>query len=699
MGTLSELALDISYRSDEGNVVSDFYVPCLERCSIYRRAAGYFTSSGLALAAKGLAHLIERQGKVQLVVSPVLTDADIDAIQQGYKSRDAVLEDAARRELKDPEHELSKNRLSALSWLIANGTLDIKLALRIDLVTRRYTSGIYHEKIGIFSDSYGNHVAFTGSGNETVGGLVANFESIDVYCSWRDPEGRVARKLAAFDRLWGNSTGGLVVLDFNEVSKALLARYKTMDPSKCDPEAIKTPSTIGNTARRPHLPSSLMLRPYQETAITSWLQNNGTGILQMATGTGKTITALAAAVRLLDRFGLQALLIICPYKHLVAQWERECTRFGFIPLLAFEAKAQWFDELTRRLADLGRRPNEFLCVITTNATFASDAFRQRIRYFPPKTLLIADEVHNLGATQLAAALPVGIKLRLGLSATPDRWFDDEGTQRLHRYFSKVLEPRLGIKEAIQLGALTPYRYYPVLVELTEDERQEYLELSAKISRMQGFDDANAENPALTSLYVRRARLIGAAANKLDALRAIGRSHRDATHMLFYCGDGQVECDLDDTLRRQVDEVTRILGSELHIKVDRYTAETDVEEREELCEALDRGRIQGLVAIRCLDEGVDIPSVRTAVILASSTNPMQFVQRRGRVLRRSEGKEFAEIYDMIVVPPREAKSIAAERSLLRKELARFAEFSDLALNAGEARATVFELQKMFNLMDI
>jgi superfamily II DNA or RNA helicase len=314
-------------------------------------------------------------------------------------------------------------------------------------------------------------------------------------------------------------------------------------------------------------------------------------------------------------------------------------------------------------------------------------------------VLVADEVHNLGAAKLAEQLPNNFKLRLGLSATPERWFDDEGTQRLKRYFGPVLEPRLGLREAITIGALTPYRYYPVLVELTDDEREEYLSLSAKIARLYSGDEEGLNSPALTALLLQRARLIGAAANKLNELRRIGAQHRTATHMLFYCGDGQVESPEDDAFRRQVDEVTRILGVELGIKVAPYTAATEMEERDTLREDLAAGRIQGLVAIRCLDEGVDIPSVRTAVLLASSTNPRQFIQRRGRVLRRAEGKEFAEIYDMIVVPPMEARSSNSERSLLKKELTRFAEFADLALNAGTARAVVLKLQKTFHLLDI
>lgn len=699
MGNLSELKLDISYRSDRGNVVTDFYVPCLTQSRLYRRAAGYFTSRGLAIAAKGLAQLIETGGKLQLVVSPFLTEADIESIELGYQEREQVLRGAVFRGVENVESKLIRHRLSALAWLISVGALDIKLAFRVDSETRRIRSGIYHEKIGIFSDDNNNHVAFTGSQNETEGGLLENFESIDVFCSWRDPEARVARKLQAFEKLWSDETAGLAVVEFNEVGREVLDRFRTDTPPTADPEAISLGLQRNGTLKRPRLPTTLTLRDYQERAVKSWFQKNGTGILEMATGTGKTITGLAIATKLSEEIKLQAMIVVCPYKHLVTQWSQECANFGLEPLLAYESRTRWYDDLTHELSTLTRDLGRFLCVITTNTTLSSEAFQQRLQYFPEKTLLIADEVHNLGAARLSESLPCNVRLRLGLSATPERWFDVEGTQRLCDYFGAVLEPRLGIKEAIELKALVPYRYYPILIELTPNEKDVYLQLSARLARFYSVDSDYEMSDALTSLLMQRARLIGTAANKLVELRRIAAQRRNATHMLFYCGDGSIECEVEHSIRRQVEEVTRVLGAELGIKVGVYVAETSLDERHELRLGLESGSLQGLVAIRCLDEGVDIPAVRTAVILASSTNPRQFVQRRGRVLRRHPGKDAAEIYDMIVVPPQEACVTEAERSLVRKELLRFAEFADIALNSGEARAVMLEVQKQFDLFDV
>ena len=697
---LKTLVLDISYRSDTSNVVTQFYVPCLEESILYRRAAGYFTSSGLSLAAKGIAHLIKNGGRIRLVASPHLTDDDLAAITAGYRSRDEVLRAAAARDVQDAKTELERDRLAALAWLISIGALDIKLAFRVEPYSGRIRRGIYHEKIGIFTDADGHSVAFSGSQNETAGGLVENFESIDVFCSWIDRQ-RVERKTKEFDTLWDDRTAGLAVVDFTAVSQEILQKYKSSAPPDIDPaerqNILRSPSQkIGN---KPNIPDSITLRSYQIDAANNWLKSNGKGILQLATGTGKTITALSIASNLAKRAGLQGLVIVCPYKHLVSQWADECRRFSMEPILAYDERATWYDALTTALSAAGRSADEFVCVIVTNATFGSDGFQQRLKYFPSKTLLVVDEVHNVGAEHLSKALPSSIELRLGLSATPERWFDLDGTNRLIEYFGPILEPKIGIKEAIELKALVPYRYHPILIELTDQERIKYLDISARIARIFNSVGLGEENASLKALSLERARLVASASNKMIALRDLGKILQNKKQMLFYCGDGRVDIPDEDYNRRQIEEVTRVLGAELLIKVAIYDQNTNIEERKEMKNDLANGRLQGLVAIRCLDEGVDIPSVQTAVILASSTNPRQFIQRRGRVLRIAPGKSHAEIYDMIVVPPLEVANSESERSLVRKELTRFRQFADLAMNAGEALGKVLELQKHFGLMDI
>jgi DNA phosphorothioation system restriction enzyme len=448
------------------------------------------------------------------------------------------------------------------------------------------------------------------------------------------------------------------------------------------------------------MPPSLKLRQYQREAVANWFANQGRGTLKMATGSGKTITALAIATELYQKIGLQVLLVICPYCHLVNQWGRESEKFGLKPILAFEDARSWQNNLAAGLYQVRSSERTFLTIITTNATLMGDSLRSQLRYFPEKTLIIGDEVHNLGAPRLGQSLPRNIGLRLALSATPERHFDEQGTESILDYFGPVLQPELTLGDAIRQKALVHYLYYPILVELTEAETRKYSYLTKKIGWALWGDEKVENNDALTTLLIQRARLIGAAANKLIALRELMINRLDTAHTLFYCGDGSVEGPVRKNNNHQLKETAKLLGAELGYRVNTYTAATPLAEREKLRQQFESGELQGLVAIRCLDEGVDIPAIRNAVILASSSNPRQFIQRRGRILRPHPGKERATLFDMIVLPPDLGReTIEVERNLLRKELKRFLEFADLADNAGEARVKLLQIQQRYGLLDI
>jgi len=704
--SLKNLDLRSQYRSDRHNLLEDFYIPCLERSLTYDRAVGFFSSTSLAAAAKGITALIQVGGRMRLIASPHLSQDDADAIFKGLKQREEVITTVLLQELEQLD-QLARDRLGYLAWLLSKGLLEIKLAVH----QNPHQRGIYHEKLGIFSDPDDNVVVFTGSANESASGLIDNFECMDVFRSWRSGDDeRIAEKIEDFRRLWQNQTPTLEILDFPEAARQSLLRLRPTqfpvaemlatkshepqgDYSVQSSQPFKTPSFY------PVTPAWLHLRPYQEQAIANWFANQGRGTLKMATGSGKTITALAIAAELYQKIQLQALLVVCPYRHLVKQWARECQKFGLAPVLAFENVRFWQGLLSTQLYNVRSGHQPFLTVITTNATLMGQGLQSQLPFFPKKTLIVGDEAHNLGAQRLEASLPRSIGLRLGLSATPERYFDDRGTQALFDYFGTVLEPEFTLKDAIQQGALVHYLYYPILVELTEPEIETYADLTSRIGRAIAIG-GDEENDSLTALLMQRARLIGAAVNKLEALREVMRSRLDTTHTLFYCGDGSVEDHLSDESQRQLEAVAQILGKEMGYGVATYTAETTLEEREDLRDQFELGELPGLVAIRCLDEGVDIPAIQTAVILASSGNPRQFVQRRGRILRPHPNKRRATLFDMIVLPPDLGReTLEIERNLLRKELQRFVEFADLADNVGEARVKLLALQDRYGLLDL
>ena len=446
----------------------------------------------------------------------------------------------------------------------------------------------------------------------------------------------------------------------------------------------------------PCLPLDLTLREYQKQAVVNWFRQRGRGMLKMATGSGKTITALALATELYEKIGLQVLLVVCPFRHLVTQWGKECQRFNLQPILAFESVEQWQGELSHQLYHLMKGTQDFLTVITTNATLISEGFQSQLSYFPEKTLIVGDEAHHLGSPRLLASLPSQIGLRLGLSATPERYFDETGTEGVLSYFGEVLTPQFTLADAIAQSALVPYFYYPLFVELTESEAFAYAKLTKRIGWALAENSNLGSNETLTSLLMQRSRLVGTAQNKLPKLVELMRDRINTSHTLFYCGDGAIETASQGTYR-QVAAVTRLLGNELGFRVHRYTAETPMREREKLHQQFVTGELQGLVAIRCLDEGVDIPAIRHAVILASTGNPRQFIQRRGRVLRPHPGKTEATVFDMIVVPPTlDRATWEVERNLLRKELKRFLEFAKLAKNAQEATQQLLALQDHYQI---
>lgn len=699
--SLQTLNLQCEYRSDQTNTVTDFYIPCLNVSREYWRAVGYFTSQGLALAARGLSSFIHNEGKMRLVASPMLTEEDISAIQKGYSAREDVVEEAILRELDGDFTEIVNHRLKCLAWLIAENRLDIKIASPSEVNLSNY-GAIYHEKIGVFIDGDGNTVAFTGSQNETVGGLLANFESIDVYWSWSDPDQRVRRKIDNFNRLWDNLTPKLNVLDFPVAAKQRLLDHKPTSPPSIDPEIpmynLSTKESGTSYSYRPKaidLPSTLELRDYQQEAIDAWFCNDCRGFLEMATGSGKTITALSALVRLVKEKQRLFILIACPFQHLVEQWDKEASQFGFQSIFAYQSRQTWVNRLNEALIDFNFGSLKVVCVITTHDTFIGEVMQQTLSRIQGDAVLVADEAHHLGATKSRQNLPDLFNHRLGLSATPNRWFDPEGTAALKTYFGKTIY-EFSLDDAIQKGCLCPYNYYPHLVELTEAELEEYENLSKKIARLFSYQEDNqTTEKGLEALLRKRADLLNKAENKLPTLKQLVVDRTDLLHhALFYCAPGQI------------DRVTPMLGQELRLRIHRFTAEEPTNQRRSLLEDFASGRLQGLVAMRCLDEGVDVPSTQSAYILASSGNPREFIQRRGRILRNAKSKDHAFIHDLIAVPPldycqqrKDTSTFSAERKIVQRELKRFGEFAKSAANRYQAIEKIWEIARIYDLMGV
>lgn len=704
---LRSLNLHNRYRSDHEDVVASFFVPSFTAASSYNRAVGYFTSTSLALYARGIEAFAARGGTMRLIASPHLNEDDIVDIERGYDMR-TIVERATLRELDAHNSDPLLDGLGLLGRLIAQGQLDIKLAF----VEQEGRVGIYHEKIGVFRDPQGDLVGFTGSSNETYGGLMANFESVEVYQGWVPGDGARALRLEEdFTALWSDTTPHLRVEPFPEVARERLLELAEDRPRAVvagrDDALIDTPPAVDKVTRLA-LPDWLSIRDYQRNAVELWLANRGRGILKMATGTGKTKTAMIAATQLGN--GLKrheqplVIVIVAPQLHLVDQWITEVEEFGVAPIAVYDDSKKWQPLVESQLTSLrmGQRP--LVVMVATNSSFAGPKFQSVLSRISQHLLVIADEAHNLGSSTYLGALPHNATYRLALSATPERWFDDEGTEKLIEYFGDVIF-ELPMDQAIAMGALTRYHYYPRLVELAPDETEYYVELTKKIAqRIAAGDDVvdTSEDSALGRLLRDRSNILGHAQGKIAALEADLKAQRDSWFQLVYCAEGRRPRPLGEAPgERQLSEVMDMIGNKLLLSVHDYIGETSRSQRKDLLRRFSSGDdLRILSAMKCLDEGVDIPDARTGYLLASSSNPRQFIQRRGRLLRRAEGKTHAVIYDYLAVPPAGTPiNFDVERALLIRELQRANEFGKLSENFEETLKVLRPLKEQYQLMDL
>lgn len=725
--SLKDVQLKKEYRSLIDNVVQKFYIPTLKHAVMYQRAVGFFSSSALVEISKGIAAMAAAGGKIQLVASPYLSDEDIEAIKKGYEDREKIIEGALLSQLSDDHLDFySTERLNLLANLIADGILDIRIAYTED----KNGIGMYHEKMGIITDADGNKVAFSGSNNESASAMYVNYETMDVFRSWGDESerDRVNLKQNAFLSIWNDFEPNIHVLEFPKITDAMIEKYRkkpanfSVDREQFQPVASRNtlhePSTPyeSKNSNHPKIPENVQLHEYQLEAIASWVGENYRGIFDMATGTGKTYTGIGALTKLYDDLaGSLGVVIVCPYQHLVEQWVEDLEKFNIKPIIGHSASKQknWLDLLTNaiRYQKLGIAGRSFFCFICTNATFATKKVQALIQKMSGNVLFIADEAHNLGARNYKKLMPEGFPYRLGLSATLERHGDEEGTEALTTYFGKKCI-EYSLDRAIKEKKLTPYRYYPIPVYLTSEEYDEYELLTKDIAKhVKKLKNGKVKLDDIGELLaMKRARLIAAASKKLDALREAILPYRNDNYILVYCGaaslqpEGEYGAVDDESELRQIDIVTDMLGNELNMKVSQFTSKEDMDERAILKQEFAKGEnLQALIAIKCLDEGVNIPQIRTAFILASTTNPKEYIQRRGRVLRLADGKECAEIYDFITLPRplSQVHSLPTEytqydNSLVLRELTRMEEFARIADNPLDSHDLIFKIRDAYHI---
>lgn len=637
----------ISYGDD--NIASAFLNPVLSHTKLYRRSVGFFSSSVFVPIMDGIVELTRNDGHIQLIASPNLSKEDVEAINLGYQKREEIIHSAFDRDFNTVLDELDDLNLQLLSELIATGVLDIKIA-----VTNG--TGIYHDKLGILDDFDGNTIVFYGSSNSSISGYQNNYEKIRIVKSWitSDLES-IQDECGEFDKLWSGTNPH--VTSYSYTKAAAQHVLKVVEKRK--------------TAKAQKSSSPIKLRDYQQDAINAWVANNWHGFYVMATGTGKTWTAIYSAVELMKQ--RPVLTVICaPYKHLVRQWAEDVVKAmpGAILIMVSSENHNWEQQLNDAIVRQRVQPSTQIVVISTITSFNLERFKKILNKSTQEKLLIVDEAHRF--TNRPIELTSQFRYMLGLSATPFSGKNTaKGIELMNFFGGQVFN--LPIEAALDKGFLVKYYYYPIFVNATPDEEERFRKKSAQIAGC--FKNGVCIDPESRALHLRaRLRIIAMAQEKIDRIDEILSHVKERDHLIVYCGDGKLYDDNDDEIRH-INFAKRALLKR-NYKPSQFTASENMAKRMELVDLFNEGSIDALVAIRCLDEGINIPSITGALILASNDDYREFVQRRGRILRTYGNKQYANIYDVIVLPSWETEKMA------EIELRRFYEYARLAENKKE-----------------
>ncbi len=662
--TLDKLTLNCIYDKAYCNVAEEFYLPCMNNSSFYYRSTGYFSSSIYLIVWSTLQDFIDRGGHIRIICSPLLSNEDKAAIVDGVHSRsDEILS----KQIMDELNELLKSDkiipTKLLTCLVAKGIVDIKLAVMNN-------DSIFHDKVGVFGDEMGNIVGFRGTMNETYKGLSSdgNSESVDVYANFSEASSDRERAKRAFDSfkdLWNNEVPPIEVYD---LPTSIRKKFLEISENENFDDLLKAQINSQNSAKKTQ--DTRKLRNHQSQALTSWYNYGRRGILEHATGSGKTFTAICAIRESLAKNEIPFVLV--PSTALLQQWKKELDfALSDVKPTIYQC-GDGHTDWKKNLSILSRfvpDSTDKLIILSVMATASTNEFLSKFKG-GNHIFMVADEVHRLGSSKYRNILNIETGPRLGLSATPQRFGDPDGTYAIYSYFEHTLEPKYTLHDAIQDNVLTQYKYYPTPVSLTPEEQDEWNAITKKIKKRSAILNNSSKqhgnylsDNTLKSLLIARSRILKNASEKVDAaIQIIEENYKEGQKWIVYC----------DNIDNQLETVINRLSK--RYRVLQYHSRLSDDERKAVMNYFDiNGGI--LVSVKCLDEGVDIPSVSHALIMASSKNPREFIQRRGRVLRKYDGKQLAHLYDLIVMPFINEETTDADSglSIIESELARAIQF--------------------------
>ena len=669
---LTNLKLKSIYRTYKDSIEKDFYAPCFSESVSLHRAVGFFSLHSLTLSIDGLIRLIRNKGKIELICSPELTQADAELIDACISlDKEHITKELIETITGSQLTEEEMVQLDIICNMLCDGLLTIKIAFQ--------SLGLYHEKFGIFVDETNNMVYFNGSMNDTKAAFKQNHESIFVLPSWQNEQNMqtIENELNYFKRLWSGEEESVVVMDFPEaVKEQLLSYYKR---SKSLDEAIDRYIT------KLSKPSRKTLYSYQEEAISQFCNNGYQHFFEMATGTGKTFTSVKTIRRLKQEKKEKVFVVVCvPQVDLQVQWEAALREDGYDKIYLFGGSGSSFEKtFAEATIDYYTDDDDVICVAVYDTFFSKMC--SEIHKITP-VFLIVDEAHNLTTGNLSALIGLNPQYKLGLSATIQRFSENE-SEAIVRFFTTGNTFYYGIEDAIENDFLSKYEYHPIFVRLTEEENEKFQFKSKLLA--QELNKKEPDPEVIDKLRRERSLILKQASGKIEKLRELADEGYNFVNSVVYCGQGK-----DDDGELIINSVTRTLY-ENGLVVSQFTSRTL--NRKRVLYEFEQGYFDTLVAIKCFDEGVDVPKLDKIYIMASDSALRQTVQRRGRVLRKCKesGKTIAYIYDMVVLPAIEAGTFGSD-GLLKIELARAKEYNRLALNKDANESTFNNIEETYHI---
>ena len=703
-----DLDIKSNYESGIGDIVQDFYEPVLADSVLYDRIAGFFTSTSLAVAARGMAKFIQNGGIMRLITSPILSSEDIAIMQKVIDNANDITASELGLDLTNLQDTLISDHVKALGWLLSQGRIEIKLAIVVDdkglPITKEnlISHGLFHQKVGILTDKEENHLSFSGSINETASAWTRNDEEFKVFKEWEESCEYYKKDREKFDEIWSGNKDNVRVIPLPKAIREELITYS----KDFDVDTISARKYLSRKKKESSFElDGISLFFYQKEALAKWRNAGYSMLFEMATGTGKTRTAIAGMNYIMHQHERVITIISCPQNTLAKQWKGEVEKLGIVADetdVVDGTHSNWRNALTT-ICLQNRIGLANKCILyTTHDTASSPDFISIIQEnvgTNSKVLFIGDEVHWLGARKLRAALMDRYDYRIGLSATPSRWFDDCGTKLIDNYFGGV-HFEFTLKNALsEINPLTgkhflvDYYYNIHRVSLTFDEGVEYANLTERISKLYHAKDTDDDAAELYERLVeRRANIIKNAENKYQVLESIldELATKDELENLIIFVSPQQKEHVIEILNEKGIFFHQLTQEEGTTPKSQYGGKT---ERQYIIQKFIEKRYKALVAIKCLDEGIDIPTAARGILMASSTNPREYVQRIGRIIRQEASKSYAYLYDICVESSGCFVDVGIrdiDARIRQKELARLKDIAELAINSADALENIFAL---------